>query len=106
MPNNDDLLRLRRMTGETQDKSNYTDADLTLILSEYGGSLDLASAHIWREKAAMYADQTDISEAGSSRKDSVLYDRAISQAAFHEAAANGGVVVTGDFSTTRRIVRE
>lgn len=104
MADNDIYLRLRRMTGETQDKENYTDADLDLLINEYGGDLNAAAARIWREKAATYADQTDISEAGSSRKDSVLYDRAIKEQAYYEQQASGAVSMpTG--STTRRIVR-
>lgn len=104
MASNDDYLRLRRMTGETQDKKSYSDADLQLLLDQYASDFNAVAAHIWREKAAAYADQTDISEAGSSRKDSVLYDRAMAQAAHFDSQVSG-VVVAPEGSTTRRIVR-
>lgn len=105
MASNDDYLKLRRLTGETQDKSTYSDADLDLFLAEAASDMNLAAAAIWREKAAAYADLVDISEAGSSRKEGDLYNRALGQAAFFEAAAAGTTTAVEGASTTRAIVR-
>lgn len=105
MSDNDDYLRLRRMTGETQDKINYTDADLDILILASAGNLNVAAASIWREKAAGYADLVDISEAGSSRKNSDLYNRAQAQADYFSKASTAGVALVEGFSTTRRIVR-
>lgn len=105
MANNDEYLRLRRLTGETQDKENYSDADLDLFINEAGGDLNAAAAAIWREKAGMHADLVDTSEAGSSRKNSDLFKNATAQAQYFEGLAGGTTVAVGESSTTRRIVR-
>lgn len=103
MPNDDTYLLLRRKTGEV-DVSAYTNADLEDFLTKAAGDVDGAAALIWREKAAAYADLTDTSEAGSSRKDAVLYDRAIAQAAYFESRSGTSTESSGG-TTTRRIVR-
>jgi hypothetical protein len=102
--NNDDYLRLRRMVGEP-DKTVYSDADLELALQDAAGDFPAAAASIWREKAAGYAELVDISEAGSSRKNSDLYNRALTQASYFESTSGGSAVADGGSSTTRRIVR-
>lgn len=102
--NSDDYLRLRRMVGEP-DKTIYSDADLEIALDEAAGDFPTAAAAIWREKAGGYAEMVDISEAGSSRKNGALYDRAVAQAAYFEAQAGGSSVAAGGSSTTRPIVR-
>jgi hypothetical protein len=101
----DDYLRLRRLTGEV-DKNDYSDADLELALVDAAGDFSLAAASIWRLKAGSYAELVDISEAGSSRKNGSLYDRAIAQAAYFEGQAGVSPTATETASTTRRIVRE
>ena len=104
MANNDTYLDLRRMTAEV-DKGRYTDTDLEIFIGKANGDLNAAAALIWREKAAMYAELVDTSEAGSSRKESDLYRNAIAQAQYFEGlvAASATATVTG--SRTRPIVR-
>lgn len=104
MANNDDYLRLRRMTGEV-DSDTYTDTDLEYFIEQAGGDLNLAAARIWGEKSSAYADLVDITEAGSSRKNSDLFAHAQAQQVYFTSLTVGAVpAATG--STTRRIVRQ
>jgi hypothetical protein len=105
MANDDQYLRLRRLTGETAPDSAYTDADLQEFINEAQQSLEIAAGMIWREKAATYADMVNHSEAGSSRSESDLYDRAIAQAGYWEGQTGTGSAADTGGSTTRRIVR-
>lgn len=103
--------QLRRATGENDEESTYSDQDLDFYLDAHEGAVNPAAADIWREKASNYAELTDIQEAGSSRKNSVLYDHAIQQMELYGgSAASGGAGDGGipgvDWSTTRSIVRE
>jgi hypothetical protein len=104
MANNDDYLRLRRMTGEV-DISKYSNTDLEIYIQQASGSLESAAATIWSEKASAYADLVNVSEAGSSRSYSDLYERAIAQRDHYAALAGQSVVDVSASSTTRRIVR-
>lgn len=102
MPSNDDILRLRRMTGEV-DASAYTNTDMTQYIEE-AGSLNAAAAIIWGEKASAYADLVNITEAGSSRSNSDLYRHAVERQAYFTALASEAPAAAAS-STTRRIVR-
>ena len=98
--------QLRRATGENDVDSTYEDSDLDFYLDEAEGDIDGAAAKIWREKASNYAELVDITEAGSSRKNSTLYEAATKQAEFYEGEAAGGTTPEpGTYSTTRAIVR-
>lgn len=105
MATNDDYLRLRRMTGEVG-SDTYTDTDLEYFIDEALGSLEVAASRIWGEKASAYADLVDISEAGSSRKNSDLFDHAKEQQSYFAGiGGDTGTGSSGTFTTTRRIVR-
>lgn len=108
MATNDDILRLRRMTGEVGSKT-YTETDLAEFISLAGSDLNLAASAIWREKASGYADLVNMTEAGSSRSNSDLFKHAKEQEATFLGASSGGGVdpATGGsgWSTTRPIVR-
>lgn len=107
MPTNDEYLRLRRMTGENDPESKYTNTDLDAYIAEANGSLQGAAALIWGEKASDYADLVNMSEAGSSRSNSDLFTHAKEQQAYFEGLAGTDVVTPTGMapSTTRRIVR-
>lgn len=99
--------QLRRATGENDEDSTYENTDLDFYLDEAEGDINLAAAAIWREKASNYAELVDIQEAGSSRKNSVLYDHAVKQAEWYAGGGESDVDEPGvDFSTTRKIVRQ
>jgi hypothetical protein len=94
------IAELRRLAGETG-SSTYDDTELGVRIDAVNGDLDAVAADIWEEKAAAYAEMVDISEAGSSRKNSDLYKAAI---AMHDHFTSDGEITSGS-STTRPIVR-
>lgn len=103
MADNDVYTNLRRMTGEV-DSDTYTNVDLEMFLERAAGDLNIAAALIWGEKASAYADLVDISEAGSSRKNSDLFKHSKEQQTYFEGLSGSG---TAGASGTRvgRIVR-
>jgi hypothetical protein len=83
--------------GKTNEKGNapWTDEDISGLIDSLGGT-DLVAAHIWRKKAASYADLVNTSEAGASRSFSDLYQRAVELATHYETqggAGPGGITV-------------
>lgn len=106
MATEDELNRLRRMTGETENIKGYTDTQIDVMLSQAGGDLNAVAAIIWGEKASDYADLVNISEAGSSRSNSDLFKHAREQADYFKGLADStaGVGIPTS-STTRRIER-
>lgn len=74
------ILALRRLIADTVEPYDFTDEQLDGYLIRADSDLKIAAATIWREKAALYAELVDITEAGSSRKNSDLYKRALEQA--------------------------
>jgi hypothetical protein len=103
MPTPDEYLRLRRMVGEEDPESKYSDTDLDAYILE-GGTLAGAAALIWGEKSSDYADLVNISESGSSRSNSDLFKHAKEQQTYFESLTNSGTATVAG-STTRRIVR-
>ena len=100
------LDQLRRMIGDETVPYLYDDTTLSLYLDQYAGEMIPAAAFIWREKAAVYADSVDITEAGSSRKESDKFDAALAMAKWYEGQLAPAVDTdTVTPSTTRRIVR-
>lgn len=98
-----DIAEVRRMTGEVG-SGVYTDEIIGAYVDD-AATLGQAAARIWGEKASSYADLVNMSEAGSSRNNSDLFKHAKEQQAYYEDF--GGTVVpdSGDYSTTRGIVR-
>lgn len=100
----DQIAELRRKISEP-DQTTYSDADLSNKIDN-GGSINAVAADIWEEKSAMYSEMVDISEAGSSRKNSQLSSNARAQASYFRQQAAGQQPVAGvDFPTTRAIRR-
>lgn len=99
------LKTLRRMIGDDTTPYLYSDSDLAEYLDANGGDFTITAGKMWREKAATYAKSVDISEAGSSRKMSDLFDNALSMAKWYEDQNAPPVVETVLPSTTRRITR-
>lgn len=101
----DTYEQIRRATGEWED-STYLDAYFDRFLDETGGDVNGAAALVWQEKAASYAELVDMSEAGSSRKESQLYANAMDMMARYDAMSGQvGGLEPGSYSTTRPIVR-
>lgn len=83
----DQVTEVRLNTNEP-DSTFYTDEAIGLLID--ATSVNLASAKIWEQKAARYADETDVTEAGASRAGSKLYDHAAKEAARYNAADDIG----------------
>ncbi|MEH1098196.1 hypothetical protein [Micromonospora sp. CPCC 205561] len=64
------------MTDLTEADETYTSDLLGLMIDDLG--MEMAAAQVWREKAAKYAGLVDVTESGSSRRLSQLYDQALS----------------------------
>lgn len=73
MASEDEISQLRRLTGLPADDPVYTDE----VLGTYIDNLGVlpAAAVLWRERAAAAAGLVDITESGSSRKMSQMYDQ-------------------------------
>lgn len=104
MATDEQRLQLRRMTGEV-DSDTYTEQDLDDYIAIAADDLDAAAARIWGEKASAYADLVDITESGSSRKNSDLFKHATQQQAYFEGLSDTGAAAAVPATTTRRIVR-
>lgn len=105
MATDEERMQVRRNTGEVG-SDTYSDVVLDAYILDAAGDLDLASVRIWREKASSYAELVDISEAGSSRKNSDLFKNANAQADYFTKQAEGDVTLEpGTYSTTRSIIR-
>lgn len=104
MTTEDQIAELRRKISEP-DTTTYSDDDLNTRLDANGGDTDKVAAIIWREKAASYSELVDISEAGSSRKNSQLYQNALAMAKTYEDASSVTAPVAGEYATTRPIRR-
>lgn len=104
MATSDEWMRLRKMTGEVG-SATYSDSDLDLLITE-AASLNGAAAVIWGEKASTYAELVDITEAGSSRKNSDLFKNARTQYEYYTGLPGGVTILpAGSYTTTRRTVR-
>lgn len=89
----DQIAALRRMINEADNVEPWTDDTLTLLI-DASVDLEAAAASIWRSKAASVAHLVDISEGGSSRKMSEMYDNFLAVARSFElsSAANPSAV--------------
>lgn len=106
MATNEQIAELRRMASEPDDTNGYTNEVLNDIIDTNAGDLNVAAASIWQEKASTYSEMVDITEAGSSRKNSQLMSNALSMAAYYRKAAVDLAPVPGtDIPTTTPIVR-
>lgn len=96
------IRELRRIVPD----GDYSDSLLAAMMGANDGSVNATAGQVWREKAVEYAALVDITESGSSRKMSQLYDRAVKQAGIYESAA--GTVAEASVARPRvgRIVRQ
>lgn len=98
------IASLRRLINDSGDVVAYSDVELSSRLDAAASASSLA-AEIWREKAASYSGLVDISESGSSRKNSDLYKNATSQAGYYDGLSLIDGSVTAGRPRSRPITR-
>lgn len=99
-----DILEVRRNTAETEAESTYTDE----VIGGYVDDLGVAgaSAKVWEEKAAEYAELVNVSEAGSSHSFSDLHKHAVTSASYWSAKYTAeSTVVVSQRPKVKKIVR-
>lgn len=83
---NASILKLRRMVGErtprgkTESDTRWTDSELSSLITDANGNINLAAYWCWSEKEAEYAELTDYDESGSKRPLSQKFKQAQAQA--------------------------
>lgn len=95
----DEILRLRRYVAEP-DETDYTDEVLSDIIDAFD-TLDAAAVEIWDLKAASVAGLVDISEGGSSRKNSDLLKNAQMMRDLFQNRVNSAIVTSRGTRITR-----
>lgn len=100
------IMQLRRLVNDTEAPYTYSDEVLDQYLIDNDGNLNKSASQVWYAKASQLSTQVDISEAGSSRKNSDLFKNAMALA--KQFDADDGIPAPDEVvapSTTRRIVR-
>lgn len=90
-----EISRLRRLVGETDAESSYTDEMLTEYIEQEGGSVYWAAADICREKAASSAGLFDFSADGGSYQRGEISAKWLKMADTYSALGgkkNGGTI--------------
>lgn len=72
-----DLIAALRLLIAEPTTENYSDSALSTRIDAAASSLNLVAFNVWTEKAAKYASLVDISEGGSSRRNSALQAQAL-----------------------------
>lgn len=98
----EEIAVLRVYINEPVNAEPYTDETLAIII-DATESLRIAAADVWDAKAASVAHLVDISEGGSSRKMSDIYDRFIALANRYRLPPDS--ISSLGITTTRPIVR-
>lgn len=97
-------MQLRRLIGDATEPYKSNDAQIDEMLTETDGNVRAAASNFWYSKATSYSESVDITEAGSSRKNSDLFKNAIALAKQYDDTDGISPDVIAP-STTRRIVR-
>ena len=80
------IAALRLMVGEPDDVEPWTDAALSAII-DAAASMEAAALTVWEGKAANASSFVDITESGSSRRMSQIFDQATKMAAYYRGLA-------------------
>lgn len=104
MATTEEIMQMRRYIGDTVEPYTYNDEELGLMIDDAEGNVRKAASDFWYAKATSYSEMVDITEAGSSRKNSDLFKNAMQLAKQYDDT--DGVDPNAPApSTTRRIVR-
>lgn len=99
------ISSLRELIDEPDDTGGYTDDVLTAKLLTYGLNLNVTAYYIWVNKAAALSSLVDITESGSSRKNSQAYTNAQAMAQHFQVYVPTDAVNVGRTSRVRAIER-
>lgn len=99
-----EVAALRANTGLTGDTSVYSDVDLGVLI-DAAGSVEAASAVVWRQLAGEYSKLVDVKEAGAEHKFGTLAERAMKMASFYEERSVTPVTVPRTAPRTIPITR-
>lgn len=97
------IAQIRRNINQPDNVDPWTDEYLSALI-DGAGSVDLASAAAWEEKAAQVVDLVNISEGGSSRANGALHTQYLNMARQFREKVSGGIIL-GRASRTREAVR-
>jgi hypothetical protein len=103
-----DLEQMRRLVDDTAEPTMFSDGVLSAAFAANAESYNGSAAFLWRQKAASYADQIDVNEAGSSRPMSQLQRQALEMAREFQAQADkerSEAASASRYATTRAIER-
>lgn len=105
-----ELARLRDMVNEPDDAGGWTDEDLDAIIlatANKDGSTNLraAAAAVWEAKAAKWVTLTDVTESGSSRRNSQAFEHARKMADTFGATAPDPSLVASTRPRSTRMTR-
>lgn len=104
MATEDQIAQLRLMINQPDDVEPWTDEKLGKLIDECNGDLQLAAGRAWRSKAGTVAHLVDISEGGSTRKNSEIYKTYLAMANVYDPEPEEPGVTSGP-SRTRQIER-
>ena len=104
MASPEEIARLRRLINEPEDADPYTDQYLEALIDAADGDVTVATYNIWTDKAAEFSTLVDISEGGSSRKQSQAFTNAQQMASYFRSMI-GGMDDGARVSRTRKIDR-
>ena len=104
MATEDQIAQLRLMINQPDNVEPWTDANLALLIDSSDGDLQVAAGKAWRSKASTVAHLVDISEGGSSRKNSEIYKNYLAMANVYDPETEEPAAASGP-SRTRQIER-
>lgn len=70
------IVALRLLVDEPDDAEPYTDAELSQMIADQNGNINAAAYYIWVNKAAALSTMVDITEGGSTRRQSQAFTNA------------------------------
>ncbi len=89
MATTDQITALRLLIAEAGE-TTYTDEVLGDRIDAANGDLNLVAMEVWTEKASKFSTLVDITEGGSSRKNSQLASNALTMAAHFRGIVEDG----------------
>lgn len=80
----EEIAAVRLLINDTVEPYKFSDTEIEAVLTETDGDLNMTAGRLWRAIAAKYHTMTDITEAGSSRKNSLVFEHALKMANIYD----------------------